>query len=50
MENNSTTIYYEPYNNDQPYTEYNSNSSLQTIQDDLEESKDLLKDNIEIPI
>jgi len=50
MENNnstSTTIYYEPYNTNQPYIEYNSNSSLQTIQDDLEESKDLLKDNIE---
>jgi vesicle-associated membrane protein 4 len=50
MENNnstSTTIYYEPYNTNQPYTEYNSNSSLQTIHDELEESKDLLKDNIE---
>ena len=50
----STSNYYDAYTNDldntnsqTPYYQYDSNSSLQTIHDELEENKSILKDNIE---
>lgn len=35
------------YDTNHPYQKYTSESSLETIQDNLEESKEVLRDNIE---